>query len=143
MNTDTVKLLRECSSGVNMGITAIDDVLDKVKSDDLFLLLKDSRNEHDKLHNEIKTLLDHIGDDNKEPHPIAKSMARIKCGAMLSIEESDRQIADVITDGCNMGVKSLHRYLNEYKGADEQSKQITRRLVNIEERLTLDMRNYL
>ncbi|MBQ8697218.1 MAG: hypothetical protein IJ519_05805 [Clostridia bacterium] len=143
MNTDTVRLLRECSSGVKMGITAIDDVIEKVKSDDLFLLLKDSRNEHDKLESEIKTLLDHMGDDDKEPHPIAKSMARIKCGAMLSIEESDRQIADVITDGCNMGVKSLHRYLNEYKGADEQSKQIARRLVNIEERLTLDMRNYL
>ncbi len=143
MNTDTAKLLRECSSGVKMGINAIDDVLEKVKSDGLYMLLKDSRNEHDKLEGEIKTLLDHMGDEDKDPHPIAKSMARIKCSAMLSIEESDRQIADVITDGCNTGVKSLHRYLNEYREADEQSKQIARRLVNIEERLSVDMRNYL
>lgn len=143
MNTDTVRLLRECSSGVKMGITAIDDVLEKVKNDGLYMLLKDSRNEHDKLEGEIETLLDHMGDDGKEPHPIAKSMARIKCGAMMSIEESDRRIADVITDGCNMGVKSLHRYLNEYREADEQSRQIARRLVNIEERLSVDMRNYL
>ena len=143
MSNDTIKLLRECSSGVKMGITAIDDVLENVKSEDFMLLLKDSRNEHEKLENEIIILLERAGDDGKEQHPIAKRMARLKCGAMLALDDSDKQIADVITDGCNMGVKSLHRYLNEYKAADEQSRTIARRLVNIEERLTLDMRNYL
>ncbi len=143
MNDDTVKLLRECGSGVKMGITAIDDVIDKVDSREFYQLLKDSRNEHDKLENEIQVLLDHLGDEGKEPHPIAQSMARMKSGAMLSMEESDQKIADLITDGCNNGVKCLHRYLNEYKTADEQSRQIARRLVNIEERLSVDIRSYL
>lgn len=143
MNTDTVRLLRECSSGVKMGITAINDVLEKVKADELYLLLKDSRNEHEKLEEEIEALLEHMGAPEDEPHPIAQSMARMKSGAMLAIEESDRRIADLMTDGCNNGVKCLHRYINEYKGADERSRQIARRLVNIEERLAVDMRGYL
>ena len=29
---DTVKLLKECDSGIKMGISAIDDVIDDVKS---------------------------------------------------------------------------------------------------------------
>ena len=143
MSMDTVKLLRECSSGVKMGITTIDDGLDKTESEGLYLLLKDSRNEHSKLEEEIEVLLSHLGDDGKEPHPIAKGMARMKSNAVLTVEESDKKIADLITDGCNNGVKCLHRYLNEYADSDDQAKQIARRLVNIEERLAVDLRNYL
>ena len=142
-NEDTKNLLRECSSGVKMGITAIDDVLDRVESDELYDLLRDSRNEHDKLEGEIKTLLDRMGDDGSEEHPVAQEMARMKTGAKLVVERSDNAIADILTDGCNTGVKSLHRYLNKYEKADEQSREITRRLVNIEERLSVDMRSFL
>jgi len=59
------------------------------------------------------------------------------------MEDCDSTIADLITDGCNMGVKSLNRYLNQYKAADEVSKDITKRLINLEEQLTVDIRAYL
>jgi hypothetical protein len=48
-----------------------------------------------------------------------------------------------MTDGCNMGVKSLNRYLNEYEAADEISKDIAKRLINLEEKLAIDIRKYL
>ena len=48
-----------------------------------------------------------------------------------------------MTDGCNMGVKSLSRYLNQYKAADEQSKNIAKRLIQLEEGLSVNMRSYL
>ena len=41
------------------------------------------------------------------------------------------------------GVKSLNRYLNEYKAADERSKDLAKRLIRLEEKLTGDMRAYL
>ena len=56
---------------------------------------------------------------------------------------SDETIADLMTDGCNMGVKSLNKYLNQYKAASERSKDITKRLINLEEKLTIDIRGYL
>ena len=49
----------------------------------------------------------------------------------------------VMTDGCNMGVKSLNRYLNQYQAADEVTKDITKRLINLEEKLAVDIRQYL
>ncbi len=61
----------------------------------------------------------------------------------LGMEESDGTIADLMTDGCNMGVKSLNRYLNQYKAADEVSKDIAKRLINLEEKLTIDIRKFL
>ena len=61
----------------------------------------------------------------------------------LSMEDSDRTVADLMTDGCNMGVKSLNRYLNQYEAADEVSKDITKRLINLEQKLAIDIREYL
>lgn len=140
---DTVKLLRECDAGVKMGIKSIEDVLGYVQSDSLEKYLTDCKYEHEKLGNEINGLLDKYHDDGKEPNPIASGMSWLKTGVKLAFNESDGTIADLMTDGCNMGVKSLNRYLNEYKAADEVSKDIAKRLINLEERLAVDIRDYL
>ena len=140
---DTVKLLRECDAGVKMGIKSIEDVLGYVQSDSLEKYLTDCKDEHEKLGKEINGLLDKYHDDGKEPNPIASGMSWLKTGVKLAFNETDGTIADLMTDGCNMGVKSLNRYLNEYEAADEVSKDIAKRLINLEERLAVDIRDYL
>lgn len=140
---DTIRLLRECDAGVKMGISSIDDVLDKVKSDSLRQYLVDCRNEHIRLQEEVDVLLENYQDDGKEPNPIAKGMSWMKTNVKLAVEESDETIADLMTDGCNMGVKSLNKYLNEYEAANEKSKDICKKLINLEQKLTTDIRGYL
>ena len=140
---DTIKLLRECDAGVKMGISSLEDVIPHVKSEKLKRYLNDCKREHDKLENEIKEHLDRFEDEGKEPNPIAKGMSELKTNFKLGINESDETIADLMTDGCNMGVKSLNKYLNEYKAADEFSKDITKRLINLEEQLAVDIRQFL
>ena len=61
----------------------------------------------------------------------------------MMMSPTDETISDLITDGCNMGVKSLNRYLNEYSAAEEKAKDITKRLINLEEKLAIDIREYL
>ena len=140
---DTVRLLRECDAGIKMGVTAIDDVLDHVTDRSFKALLVDSKNEHEKLKNQLEEALQRFHDEGKNPNPMAQGMTRMKTGMKINFDGSDNAIADIMTDGCNMGVKSLHRYLNKYKAADESAKNITKQLVNIEERLAVDMRHYL
>ncbi len=140
---DTIKLLRECDAGVKMGISSIDDVLDNVKSKEFEKLLTNCKNVHDKLDDEIEKLLGKYKDDGKEPAPMAKGMSWIKTNVMLAVNDSDKTIADLMTDGCNMGVKSLNKYLNKYEAADEVSKDIAKRLINLEEKLAVDIRTYL
>ncbi len=140
---DTIKLLRECDAGVKMGVSSIDDVLKYVKSERLRKDLNDSREEHVKLDKELQILLDNYHDDGKEPNPMAKSMSWMKTNMKLVVNESDSTIADLITDGCNMGVKSLNKYLNEYAAADEKSKDICKRLINLEEDMIIQMRQFL
>lgn len=140
---DTIKLLRECDAGVKMGIDSIEEVLDKVENSDFEKLLSDCKNEHTKLHDEINSLLDKYHDDGKEPAAMAKGMSWIKTNMKLAMDESDNTVSDLMTDGCNMGVKSLNRYLNQYSAADEVSKDVAKRLINLEEKLAIDIRKFL
>ena len=140
---DTIRLLRECDAGVKMGVSSIDDVLDYVKSDRLKQYLKDCKIAHQKLETEIQENLDRFDDDGKEPNPIAKGMSWMKTNIKLIMHESDHTIADLMTDGCDMGVKSLSKYLNQYKAADEVSKDIAKRLIALEESLGKEIRGYL
>ena len=74
---------------------------------------------------------------------MAKGMSWMKTNVMLTFDESDKTVADLITDGCNMGVKSLNKYLNQYEAADEVSKDIAKKLINLEEELAVNIRSFL
>ncbi len=140
---DTIKLLRECDAGIKMGIASIDDVIAHTKSNEFQNKLSRCKDEHAKLEREIQALLANYHDDGKSPNPIAKGMSKMKTSVKLTIEDADATIADLMTDGCNMGVKSLSRYLNQYQAADEVSKDIAKRLIHLEAQLAIDIRQYL
>ena len=140
---DTIRLLRECDAGVKMGVASIDDVLGHVNDENLKQRLTACKREHEKLEKEIRAELDRYHDQGKNPNPIAKGMSEVKTNMKLAFDESDGTIANLMTDGCNMGVKSLNQYLNEYEAADERSKDITKRLIHLEEKLTSDIRGDL
>ncbi len=143
IESDTIKLLRECDAGIKMGVASIDEVLDYVHDETLGKCLASCKDEHNRLKKEIQILLDKYHDDGKEPNPMAKSMSWMKTNVKLVMNESDETIADLMTDGCNMGVKSLNKYLNQYKAADEETKNITKQLINAEEKLVVDIRPFL
>ena len=140
---DTIRLLRECDAGVKMGISSIGEVLDHVRENELKQMLAECKRDHETLEQEIRTLLNRYEDEGKEPNPMAKGMSWLKTNMKLSWDESDATIADLMTDGCNMGVKSLSKYLNQYQAADETSKNITKRLIRLEEQLAVEIRKFL
>ena len=143
IESDTIKLLRECDAGVKMGVESINEVYDYVSSPKLKSSLNKCKDEHINLTREIEQRLIRFRDDGKDPSPIAKGMSRMKTEVKLRFNESDSTIAELMTDGCNMGIKSLSKYLNEYKAADEISKDITKKLIKIEETLAREVRGFL
>lgn len=140
---DTIHLLKECDAGTKMAVSSIDEVLEKVEDSELKGLLKESKSHHEKLCDEIHTLLNQHGSTEKEPNPMAKGMSWMKTNMKLGMDSSDSTIADLITDGCNMGIKSLHKYENEYSEADHTSKSICKKLISIEAKLCKDLKDYL
>ena len=126
-----------------MGIAAIDDVLSDVSNEDFRTKLIDLKDDHQQLNGDIQNLLGKYKDNGKNPNPIVKGMSQIKTNLKIAADRSDETIADLMTDGCNMGVKSLSRYLNKYKAANEVSKELTKRLIKIESDFSAEIRRFL
>ena len=140
---DTVRLLRERDSGVRMGVTSLSKVTERAGSPRLAALLDESRKEHCRLGAEIERGLADFHDNGREPMPMAVAMSKAKIALMLAVKPNDRTVAGLMTDGCNMGVKSLCRYINQYKAADERSKDIAKKLVAMEAKLSEQLRDFL
>lgn len=140
---DTVRLLRECDAGAKMGVDSLNDVIDRVENRTFQQALRKSREAHEALSGEIRGELDRFQDEGKDPAPIAAAMSWLKTRAEMAMDASDATVADLMTDGCNMGVKSLSKYLNQYRAADEKSKDLAKRLITEEEHLGRQIRAYL
>ena len=143
IENDTVRLLRECDAGIRMGVDSINEVIDKVKGHSLRETLLRCREDHESLADELRGMLDECHDGGKKPNPVAKSMSWIKTNVEMTFDRSDETIASLMTDGCNMGVKSLSRYLNQYAAADEKSKSLAKRLIDVESNAAISMRGEL
>ena len=142
-NKDTIHLLKECDAGSKMAVTSLDEVMENVQDEKLKELLKKSKDHHVKLGNEIHSLLIQYHSEEKDPNPMAKSMSWLKTNMKMSMDKSDATVADLLTDGCNMGIKSLYKYMNQYPSAEEKVKHLCNNLIDIERELRKELRSYL
>lgn len=142
-NQDTILLLKECDAGSKMAVSSIDDVLDHIHDTTLKALMEKSKRHHTKLGNTIHVLLNQYGAEDKDPNPMAKGMSWMKTNWKMSMDGSDHTIADLMTDGCNMGIKSLYKYMNQYPAAEQKVIDLCTDLIEIEEELRRDLRDYL
>ena len=110
MDHDTKALLLECGAGVQMAVGAIDDVLGQTRDKKLEQALLSCREAHKALGQQTKALLDAEHIPEKGANAMARGMSWLKTSTKLAVSPADETVADLITDGCNMGVKSLIRY---------------------------------
>lgn len=143
MENDTIRLLRECNAGIKMGVSSLDDVIEHVQSESLRNLLAKSKATHTKLGNTTHEYLNEYHDDGKEPAIMAKMMSKVKANMVMDEENADHKAADLITDGCNMGIKSLYKYLNQYPAAEDKIKKLAKDVAQAEETLVKDLREFL
>ena len=140
---DTVKLLSDCSKGAKMGLESIDEVPPLVNDPRLKYTLSDSKANHLTLGNDADTLLKSLAEKPAEPGAVARGMSWIKTNFSVAMNPGDSTVAGVITDGCNMGIKSINKALNDYKNADAGAKRVAKRLIDMEKKLASDMSVYL
>lgn len=143
MNNDTVNLLKECNAGIKMGVNSIDSVLPYVKSKDMKSALNACKDEHAKLGDKTHGMLSREDKATKDPHPFARVMSDITTRSKMIFDRSDASIASIMTDGCNMGVKSLRRYMNRYEDASDEAKNVAEQLIETEINLIESLKSYL
>ena len=74
---------------------------------------------------------------------MASTMSNMTAKVKLTMDKDRSKAAEILTDGCNMGVKSLSSYINEYKNADGKSLAIAEKLRRLEENMSGDLQPLL
>jgi len=140
---DTIKLLKECNAGVKMAVKSLEDVVDRVKSVEMRQQIQTSIEEHKKIGDKTHERLNEFGDEEKEPNPMAETMSWLKINVKYALDSTDSEIASLMMDGCNMGIKSVSKYVNKYPNADDNIKQMVEDLIKLEQKLMDELRVYL
>ena len=143
ISQDTVELLKECDAGCKMAIDSMEQISKYVSDDELKTLIEKYNGAHIKMEEEIHKLLNSIGEEDKEPNPIAKASSWIQSEVKMMMNCDSKQAAHLLTDGCNMGVKSLCKYKNQYVAADDKSVQMCERLCDLETNMTKELQGFL
>ena len=140
---ESISILKECDAGVKMALAALDDVWEHVQQSELRAILNTTRAQHQLVSREVQSLLEEYGGKEKDPNPVARKMSAVMTRTKLGLDKSDAAVAKLLLEGCDMGVQSLHHYLNRYRGAEVPARAACRTLVAIEEQLGRDMRQFL
>lgn len=143
VNDDTIKLLRECDAGVKMGISSFEDIYDNVKDENIKKIIDKSKEKHERFQNEISNILEEYKDDGKNPPMMAEMMAKMKAEMKLMLDDPNKSAANFIIDGCNMGIKNLNKYLNQYVAAENKVKKLVEEVIKEEECVVKAMEKYL
>ena len=142
-SADTIKLLKECDAGTKMSVSSIDEVSESVGDSNLKSLLQESKNHHEELENKICAMLDEYNAEEKDPNPMAKGMSWMKTNVKMAMDNSDATVADLITDGCNMGIQSVCGFMNQYSGASKSSMELAEKIVKTEEKFREELKAFL
>lgn len=143
MSNDTVKLLRECNAGCKSATNSMEQVLRYLDNEDLKNLIDEYNDKHIKLGDECHQMLNELDEEEKDPDKMAKTFSWISTEVKLMMDGNSQKIAELMIDGCNMGIKSLSKYINQYKNASNKSVDLAKRLIKIEQEFMNELLKYL
>lgn len=142
-NQDTVCLLKEVNAGCKMATNSMEQVLPYVKDENLKRLIHNYNASHVDIGDECHTMLNDKGDDEKDPHKMASAMSWFSVEMKLLMGADNAKIAGMLMDGCNMGIQSVSKYINQYSSASKESVNLADRLIKDEEKFMLSLKEYL
>lgn len=142
-NDDTIQLLSECDAGIKTAVASIDEIKDHIDDPDLKKIFEQYKHDHEELGRRIIDELSKYHEEGKDPNPMAKAMSWMKINTKMFNNPSAHEAADLMMDGCNMGIKSVCKYQNKYKAANENAKTYANDLVDLEQKLMVELRAFL
>lgn len=143
MNENTISLLKSCNQGCKYATNSIEKLYPHIKDDRFRQLIGDYNNKHIKLGDECHVLLNKYGADEKDPNPMATMFSNMSINMKMINDDSTEKIAELMYDGCHMGIKSVSQDLNKYSDAAQESRNLAKELIDIEENYMKDLLGYL
>jgi len=143
MNEDTINLLKECNAGCKSATNSMEQVKPYIENESLKAIIDNYNDKHIKIGDECHQMLNKYHEEEKDPQAIAKAFSWISTEMKLMLKGNSNEVADIMIDGCNMGIKSVSKYINKYKNASNESINLAKSIVKIEQEFMNELLAYL
>lgn len=143
MNSDTIALLKECDAGCKMGVESMKQVRSYAEEGRLIAVIDKYLERHDDFGDKCHRMLNQLNETTQNPPMMASTFAKISTDVKLMMEKDSHKIAEILIDGCNMGVKSVTENMHKYNKADAESMKLAKELVEMEQKMSQDLLQFL
>lgn len=143
MRHDDAKVLKEVQHSTQMGMTAIETLLDKIGDDDFSLQLSRQSLRYSQIHNRA---LDRIlqGEGTAlRPNQVEDMLLRGSIHADTAFNISRGHLAELVIRNCNRGITSMWKAIQHNRLADNETVELAQELVDFEQESIRQMRKYL
>ena len=140
---DTISLLKECDAGLIMATDSLTQAINYAKAHNFSNMLRKYYDEHQKIKIDVKTKLMENNEKEDKPSVVGRTAAKGMTSMKLMLNDTDEKIASLMIDGCNMGIKNVSRYMNQYGESEEEALRLANSIVVLEQNFANELRQYL
>lgn len=136
-------LLEKTYQNASIGITAIEEVLNKTSNQDLVRDLSNQLKDYHEIANKAREQLVMNGAEVKEKPVYDRAMMKGNIKMNIWMDPTDSRIAEMVLKGSTMGVTQMTKLLHDKTAADGTSIQIAKEFIRKEENNIETMKAYL
>lgn len=143
MKHDDAKILQEIQRNTEMGMTAIETILDKIEDDEFSLQLSKQSLRYSEIHNKA---LDQILENKGEVYhgsQIADMMLKGSIHANTALNISKEHLAEMMIQGSSRGITSMWKAMKHNRLATDAAVELAQELVDFEEKNIERLKEYL
>lgn len=143
MKHDDAKILREVQRNTELGMTAIDTILDKIGNDEFSLQLSKQSLHYSELYNKaLDQILKNEGNVYRG-NQVADMMLRGSIHANTALNVSKGHLAEMMIQSSNRGITSMWKVMKHNQMATSEAVELAQELVDFERENIERLREYL
>lgn len=136
-------MLKACNQGCKYATNNIENLYSYIEDDRFRVMVDDYNDKHAKIGDKCHVLLNKYNVDEKDPKPMATMFAKMGTEMKMLNDDSREKVAELLMDGCHMGIKSVAKYMNKYTCASEDSRKLAKEIIDVEENFMKDLVGYV
>lgn len=143
MKHDDTKILQEIQRNTEMGMTAIETILDKIGDDEFSLQLSRQSLRYSEIHNKaLDKILENEGDVYHRSR-VSDMMLKGSIHANTALNVSREHLAEMMIQGSNRGITSMWKTMKHNQLATDEAVELAQELVDFEEKNIERLKEYL
>lgn len=143
MKHDDEMILKEIQKNTQMGMTAIDTILDKIGNDDFSMILSRQSLHYAQLHNRALDRILREDGEGYRPNQFEDMVLKGSIHMNTAFNISKEHLAEMMIQGSNRGITSMWKSLKHNGMADNDTVELAKELMDFEGKSIERMKEYL